>query len=238
MSFEVVIKNATAHGLVVGVSLPGSGEPVPEAVLHELHPDEARFARTLRGFRQEQFAGGRLALRTACVGLGRQPGPVLPDARGAPCFSGGVSGSITHKRHLALALVAREATGSLGVDFEDLGPPREGIAQRVLRPEELAEVESLPAGRHWTATLTRFAIKEAIYKALAPRLQRYIAFEEAAVEPSPDGLARVVLHLADGPEPDEVQARYVFTERGILATVRARWPHPSPEPVSTDSSPQ
>ena len=223
MSFEVVLKNATVHGLVVGVSLPGQGEPVPDDVLRGLHPGEAEFARTLRGFRQEQFVGGRLAIRAACEGLGRHPGPVLPDAFGAPVFSGGVTGSISHKRHLALALVAREATGSLGVDFEELGAPRMGVASRILRPAELEAVHALPEARHWTATLMRFSIKEAIYKALAPRHQRYIDFVEAEVWPSPDGHADVTLYLSQGPEPIQLEARYVFTDHGIVATVRVRW---------------
>jgi len=223
MSYQITIKNALCHGVIAGVALPGDGATVPDVVLDLLHPDERTLAEGMRGFRQSSFVGGRLAARAAMQGIGRSPEPVLRDAHGAPVGPDGLEVSITHKTHLAVAIVARASLGTLGLDLEDLSPPRPGIAERVLRPEELAAVEALPQDRRWTATVVRFAIKEAIYKALAPRHRRYIGFEEASVSPGVNGDAQVTLHLVDGPRPASLEARYTWLEGAVLATVRATW---------------
>jgi 4'-phosphopantetheinyl transferase EntD len=219
------------------VELPGSGEPVPEAVLDRLHPEERRVAEGLRGYRQESFVGGRLAAAAALDMLGHPPAPVGLGARGEPVSPQGVTLSITHKRHIAAALAARALHGVVGVDLEDLAPPREGIGKKVLSPSEQAVVEALPPERRWTATVTRFAIKEAIYKALAPRLGRYIGFEEALLIVGMDGQAEVELRLDPPGPPVAIDARYGWLGEGVLATVRATWapaaPNPSPGPVAS-----
>jgi len=226
MSYQLTIKNALPHGIIAGVALPGDGARVPDVVLDLLHPSEREVAADMRGFRQCSFVGGRLAARAALQGLGRSPGPILPDAHGAPVPPDGLSVSISHKNHLAVAMVARSSLGSLGIDLEMLAPPRPGVAARVLRPEELAAVEALPAERQWTGTVVRFAIKEAIYKALAPRHKRYIGFDEASVAPGVNGDAEVTLHLSQGPEPEALEARYTWLDGAVLASVRASWPEP------------
>jgi 4'-phosphopantetheinyl transferase EntD len=224
MSYQLTIKNALPHGIIAGVALPGDGAAVPGVVLDLLHPSERGVAEGMRGYRQCSFVGGRLAARAAMQGLGRSPAPVLPDPRGAPLAPDDLSVSISHKNHLAVAIVARSSLGSLGIDLEVLSPARPGIARRVLRPEELAAVEALPEDRQWTGTVVRFAIKEAIYKALAPRQKRYIGFEEASVAPGVNGDAEVTLHLAEGPHPASLEARYTWLDGAVLATVRATWP--------------
>lgn len=230
MNYEITLRNALPHGVIAGVPLPGDGSDVPAEVLERLHPDERAAAETFRGFRRTSFVGGRLAARGALHGLGRTKGPVLSDGRGAPLAPSGISVSITHKSHFAVAIAARSELGTLGIDLEDLAPERPGIAQRVLRPEEQEAVEALAADRRWTATVVRFSIKEAIYKALAPRLKRYIGFAEASVDPGVDGLAQVTLHLESGPAPVSLEARYTWLDQAVLATVRARWDAPRERP--------
>ena len=221
--FQIVHKDALPHGIVAGVRLPGSADPVAEEVLSRLHPDERALAETLRGYRQAEFVGGRLAARDAMQALGRRTGPVLRGVRGEPVAPPGVSLSVSHKRHLAIAVAARAEFGTLGVDLEALEPEREGIGARVLVPEELQALEALEPARRWTSTVLRFSIKEAIYKALAPRLQRYIGFEEAVVHPATDGTADVRLALKEGDSPRSLDARYAWLDRCVLATVRVRW---------------
>src|SRR5215510_7519633 len=135
--FDIAFHHATPHGVLTAVHLPDSPEPVPEAVLATLPREEAEHARTLRGHRQPQFVGGRIALRRAMDQIGFRAGPVLPDARGTPQLPPGIAGSVSHKRDLAIAMASRDARGTLGVDLEDYGPPRLGIAEHVLVPEEL-----------------------------------------------------------------------------------------------------
>ncbi len=221
--FSIIHKDAVQHGIVLGVSLPDSKAPVPVEILEQLHPEERAYAVDLTGYRQVHWVGGRLAARAALQVLGCGGPPILTDPWGAPTTRQDLSISISHKRHMAVALVARHEHGSLGVDLEDLSPAREGIESRVLRPEEVEGVSALPPDRRWISTLLRFSIKEAIYKALAPRHRRYIDFKEAAVFPGIDGHARVELHLESGPKPAVIEARYTWLRRSVLSTVRTRW---------------
>jgi 4'-phosphopantetheinyl transferase EntD len=235
---------ALPHGLVAGVYLPGADPesaspmpaPVPESVLDTLHPEERAHAATLRGFRQVEFVGGRLALAQAIPEIGMRPEPVLSDPHGAPALPPGVVGSVAHKRDLAVAAVARgfgphrpddveagrAAPLGIGIDLEDTDRPRAGVAERVLRPEELAAVHELPEARRWVDTVIRFAVKEAVYKALHPFLRRYIGFGEVAVWPTPDGVDRVEPFLADPGGDFVFEARHYWIEHRVLATVRVR----------------
>lgn len=211
--------------MVVGIALPPTPDPVPDRILDRLLPEELEHARTLRGFKQVQWVGGRLAVQKAARMLGQEPVPVLTDARGAPRVAGPshMALSIAHKRTLAVALVARVDHGAIGVDIEDLDPPRMRVAERVLTPVELQAVMELPEPRRWTAVVLRFSLKEAVYKALAPRLERYIDFSEATVTPRPDGTAMVELALARGEAPPQLDARFTWLPGRVLSTVRARW---------------
>jgi 4'-phosphopantetheinyl transferase EntD len=221
-AFSVAFHHASPHGVMSAIHIPDTRDPVPDDVLARLPGPEAEYARTLQGFRQVSFVGGRLALHAAAEQIGARPGPVLPDERGAPVLPQGIVGSVSHKRELAAAMVARDATGTLGVDLEDYGPPRLAIAPKVLTPEEVAEIEPLPEDRRWFALLLRFSIKEAIYKALDPFVRRYVAFDEARVTPGLDGAARVDLDLAGGEGPFDVDARYEWLRGRIFASVRIR----------------
>ncbi len=226
--FEVAFTLAMPHGLVAGIHLPPTPDRVPDAVLVRLHPQERRHAEGLHGYRQVEWVGGRLAMGLLLQELGVRATPVLPDTHGAPTLPDGFAGSISHKRDLAVALVARAPGGlSLGVDLEDLEPARLGVADRVLRPEERAAVDALATERRWVDVATRFAVKEAVYKALHRVVPRYIGFEEAHVEPSPDGWDRVTLHLATQAPDVAVEARHTWVEgpgrtRRVMATVRVR----------------
>ena len=221
-AFDVAFHHATPHGVLVGVSIPDSPEPVPAAILAALPGPEAELAASLKGYRQVQFTGGRIALRRACEQLGLRPPPLLTDDRGAPRLPSGVAGSVSHKRDLAVAMVAADRDGTVGVDLEDYGPPRPSIASHVLRPEELAAIAALPEERRWMAILLRFSIKEAIYKALDPYVRRYVGFHEALVDPQIDGSAGVELTLANGEGPFRVAARFEWLHGRLLTSTRIR----------------
>lgn len=224
--YSICMRDARHHGIVVGVSLPGAPDPVPDDVLERLLPEERDHARTLRGYRQVEWVGGRLAAHQAMETLGEPVVPVLSDARGAPRLAAAadrVALSLAHKRDLAVALVARSRNGWLGLDLEDMEPARMRVAERVLTAAELQRVQALPEDRRWTAVVVRFSLKEAIYKALAPTLERYIDFSEAEVHPLPDGTASVRLELAQGEPSPHLDARFAWLPGRVLSTVRASW---------------
>ena len=220
--FGIAFHHATQHGVLTSVHIPDSPEPVPDTVLSQLASDEADLARQLRGYSQVQFVGGRIALRRACEQLGVRPPALLRDDRGAPVLPEGMVGSISHKRTLAVAMVASARGGSLGVDLEEYGPPRLGIEGHVLTESESKAVAPLPDPRKWTSILIRFSIKESIYKALDPYVRRYVGFHEAIVTPDLHGNARVELNLKGGEGPFEADARYEWLHGKLLTSVRIR----------------
>ncbi len=218
--FSLAFHHATPHGVLSAVHLPDAPDPVPEQVLSRLHPAEAKHAVTLGGFRQVQFVGGRLALRAARQQVSAPLSPVLSDPRGTPLGPPGWTVSVSHKRTIAVAMVARTHDGTLGVDIEDPGPARLGIADRILRPEELAAIADLDDTHRWNAILLRFSIKESIYKALDPYVRRYVGFLEARVTPDVNGRADVQLELKKEEGPFLVNARHAWLHGRLLTSVR------------------
>jgi len=202
--------------------IPDSPEPVPDEVLQRLPAPEAAHARTLKGYRQGQYVGGRLALHRACEQLGEQPPQILSTERGAPDLGPRLVGSVSHKRTLAIGMVARPISGSLGVDLEEYAPERPSIEEHILRPEERDDLSGLPADRKWIALVLRFSIKESIYKALDPHVHRYVGFHEARVRPDLQGGADVDLFLKNGEGPFEVDARYAWLSGRLVTSVRIR----------------
>lgn len=221
--FSTAFTQAVQFGLLTAVHLPDDPSPVPEQVLARLPEAEIEHARTLKGYRQVSFVGGRLALHETLGQLRMPNDAILCDDHGCPIMPEGMAGSISHKRTLAIALVARSRHGQLGVDLEDLNPERMGVASKVLRPEELAELQALPPERQWTSLLLRFSFKEAVYKVLNPHLRRYIDFQEARVHLDLDLTASVDLHLKDQEEgPFSLDGRYQWMDGRVLTMVRIR----------------
>ncbi len=224
--FALAFADAMSFGLLSGVTLPADKTSVPDDVMARLHGEEQRHAAELSGHRQAEWVGGRLALQRAIRQLGVKSGPILTGPRGEPILPDTIAASISHKRGLAVALAARRIHGTVGVDLEDLAPARPNIASKILRPEEAAVVEGLEPDRRWVAILLRFALKEAVYKALHPYLNRPVGFMEASVSLDLDGTAEVTLHLEEPAPSFLVGARYRWLEGRVLACVRIR---PAPE---------
>jgi len=218
--YQIAFHHATPHGLLTAIHIPDCRDPVPDSAVLRLHRREQEIARCLNGYRQVQFVGGRLAMRHAMSQLSIPEAPVLTNDRGAPMLPKGFTGSVSHKRTLAVAMVARSAQGTLGVDIEDYGPSRLGIAPRVLTSAELRSIESLPDPRRWTATLLRFSLKEAIYKALDPYVRRYVGFHEVEVWPDVNGGVRTELMLDPSHGPFDVQCRFEWLHQRLLTSAR------------------
>jgi 4'-phosphopantetheinyl transferase EntD len=217
--YETVGVERTEFGVVAAVALPAGKEPVPEEVLARLPAEERAIASGLRGFRGPEWVGGRLALRRAAKeALGIELGPVGIGPRKEPLLPPGIAGSVAHKRGMAVAVVARVEDGTLGIDLEDPGPERVGVERLVLGPNELS---ALPATDRWPAVLARFAVKEALYKALHPHVNRYVGFSEATVAMT-GGEPSVTLRLLHGEGPFSVEARLGTLHDRLLALVRVR----------------
>lgn len=136
--------------------------------------------------RRNQFLAGRGCLRRALAALQVAAPPLLVDGRGAPLLPLGVTGSISHKDTQAIALAAHHtdatsALGRVGVDLERALPPRRDVSHRILTEPELAQLQGMSDVQRGRAVTLRFSIKEAMYKALDPMVQRYIGFREVSL---------------------------------------------------------
>jgi enterobactin synthetase component D len=231
MPADILFRVDLPHGLCVGVRVPGTIEPGDVRTLPE---EEAAFLGNLSPARKHTWLAGRIALHAALQDLGLDRGAVLATTRGAPELPDGVTASISHKRTLAVALAAPKVDGlSLGVDIEpvpampaSLAEPgwnaHPDISSRVMTPEELAVLPTIPEPDRRRQVILHFSIKEALYKALNPIVGRYVSFQEASVFPHNDGSVRVTLALAKREGPFRAEARWSEIEGHLLTTAALR----------------
>ncbi len=149
-----------------------------EAALAALPEAERAHAATLGELRRREHVTGRTALHVA---LDDFMTPILADDRGAPVLPAGWVGSVSHKGPRAAAIISPAGAGWVGLDLERAAPPKVDLARRILTPREQAALPGNDDDRGLAVTL-RFAIKEAIYKAIDPYLRRYVGFTEVELE--------------------------------------------------------
>jgi 4'-phosphopantetheinyl transferase EntD len=215
---------ALPHGLAAGVHLPAGVSSVPADIIQRLHPREREHAVKLTGPRPVQWVAGRLALQHAAKRLRSRRLPFAARDPGGVIAPKGLQASVSHKRDLAVGLVGQASAGCVGVDLETKLPERLHLASRILRPEELERLEAIPAPLRWPTLLLHFSIKESIYKAIHPHVERYVGFHEAELLVGPNGSAQVTMHLEGGEGPFEIQARYHWLDQHLLTTALVRQP--------------
>jgi enterobactin synthetase component D len=222
--YEVIERGATPYGIYFALSLPTELQPIPSVIWNRLHKEEQHLAQELKGFRKINFVGGRLAAKKTLQSIQREHLSVTSDPFGAPQVSAPLSISISHKNDVAIALLSRQPNTTIGIDIEALNPARPNIASKILTPREKEIFDSLPPERQWGFLLLSFSTKESIFKALAPRLKRYIDFSEAEVFPTTHHTSKIQLHLKDGSLcPKEINARYTWNSKYVITSVQAIW---------------
>ena len=235
---DVAFRIDLPHGRCVGVRIPCGVERdnllVFSRSLASLADEERAFLDSLSPARKPTWLAGRIALHEALRDLGLDAGPILVTKRGSPELPDGATGSISHKQTLAVALAARNHGGlSLGVDIEPVPslPPstnqpgwdnRPDISSRVMTPEELSALASVPEAMRRREVVLHFSIKEALYKAVNPLVGRYVSFQEATVLPHPDGSVTVTLALTQHEGPFSVEARWSEIGGHLLTTAAVR----------------
>lgn len=176
-------------GVVEGVTAPvGVGVPVlPENLMRAVPK------------RQAEFLAGRLAAGIALQSL-NQPGPVPVGEDRSPQWPAGTTGSISHTDHLAIAVVARvtDCCG-LGIDIEPVMDMETAanLQGMIARPEELALQPKRLSSPQFLTQL--FSAKEALYKAVFPRLQQVLEFHDARVLNVHDNVLQLALCSNDLP---------------------------------------
>jgi len=208
------------HGTAVALAIPPSDLSELEALLPR---EELEVASTWAPARKRTWIAGRAALRLAVERSGLTCPAVLAGERGAPGLPPWLTGSISHKEQVAVALVARQpGSEAIGIDVEVDAPSRVDIARKVLTPDELTELEALPEPARGVEVKLRFSAKEALYKALDPFVRRYVGFHEVTVRPLEGGAARVELRLRTSEGPFDVDVTWLRRDGFIVTTSKVR----------------
>lgn len=147
--------------------------------------------------RQTEFLAGRLCAMQAIWQLdGRQLAPDIGEDR-APIWPDDICGSITHSTGWAAAIVAHKAQWrGLGLDTENMLSHERAtrLAGEILTPEEMAQMAAGPVDHVALRVTLTFSIKEALFKALYPIVQKRFYFEHAQLlDWSDNGHARLRL---------------------------------------------
>ncbi|WP_255306276.1 4'-phosphopantetheinyl transferase [Streptomyces sp. Wb2n-11] len=194
------------------------GDPVEDG----LFPEEEWHIRNAVGPRRREFTTARICARRALRRLGVAPGPLLPDARGAPRWPRGVTGSITHcSGYRSCAVAPLAAVASLGIDAEPNQRLSPGVLAVVALPSEARRIGELAAGTPgvcWDRLL--FSAKEALYKAWYPLTGMPISFEHAEVRLEPERgtfRARMLVAAPEGRRVPPIQGRFLLVD-GLLLT--------------------
>jgi 4'-phosphopantetheinyl transferase EntD len=229
MGIAIAFRLNLVHGRCVGVRLPTE---VDEEILAALVPDERKFVETLAPARQRSWVAGRFALREAFRDLGIEPGPILSTPRGGPALPSDLAGSISHKRTLAVGLAAlRDKGACIGVDLENRPPAlpegapaqaRPDIGTRVLTRDELERLAGVPEEDRRRMVILHFSLKEALYKAIDPLVNRHVGFHEASMTARPDGTVQIALGLSQDDGDFLVAGTWTEVEDHFLTTARAQ----------------
>lgn len=148
--------------------------------------------------RRAEYLAGRVLARQALECLGGPGGAVGRGARGEPLWPTGVQGSLSHSHGTVGAWLGTDGA-LLGLDIEALADARaaRAIRQSVLTSDDLACIGPDPDATICTAV---FSAKEALYKALYPRVRQFFGFDHAFVAATgPGGVTlRLAKPLANG----------------------------------------
>ncbi len=132
--------------------------------------------------RQSEFLAGRLCAREALLrATGASCTPTVNEDR-SPCWPAGVVGSITHGAGWAAAVVARrEQWLGIGLDVEKRLPVARAdrLVAEILTPRERAGYEALDETQRALRVTLTFSIKESLFKALYPLVNKRFYFQEA-----------------------------------------------------------
>ena len=164
-------------------AIHGAGALLPEEL-----PLMSGFARE----RVASFCAGRYCARKCLSRYGYTDFPVLMKPSGAPLWPDGFTGSISHSKSLAGAIVARKCDFlSVGLDIEEAGRLQPDVWPLLFTRAEQAFLHQQADQPH-IATIF-FSIKEAFYKLRSAFASGFVDFTD--VEVTKDGNAYSIRSL-------------------------------------------
>lgn len=137
--------------------------------------------------RRAEYLAGRAMTQAAMALLGHAPTPVSNAASRAPVWPAGLTGSISHARGRCACLLSRNTEQTCGIDTEAMASGRSlaAILSETLSAEERDTITKGAFSVATNATLA-FSAKEALFKALYPRVDRHFGFDAAKLHSPPD----------------------------------------------------
>ena len=176
--------------------------------------------------RQAEFMAGRVCAREALWRLNGSDAVPAVGADRAPQWPAGISGSITHGKNWAAAIVAANSDWrGLGLDVENLlsTDRAKRLQGEILTPAELRRASLLDLEQLALLVTLTFSLKESLFKALYPLTLKRFYFEHAEVLAwSADGKARLRLLTDLSPEwqsGSELDGQFAQFEGRLLSLV-------------------
>ncbi|WDY51418.1 4'-phosphopantetheinyl transferase family protein [Vibrio fluvialis] len=173
-------------------SLPHGGMPYGLTLPEDLQRAVAK--------RQAEFIAGRVAACDALQAVGATPQMLAVGKHRAPRWPQGVVGSISHNENLALAVAQRVDSGVdallLGVDVESRIDDRSlpAIQSTIATAQEAAILARVSLNAAQCVT-TLFSAKESLFKALYPRVGKYLEFHDSCLLTWDEANGRLTLQL-------------------------------------------
>jgi 4'-phosphopantetheinyl transferase EntD len=152
-----------------------------EAMWNEpLHPQEASLTSKMSDKRLREFRAGRACARRALAELGHPQQPLLIGSDRQPVWPSGVVGSISHcDDFCAAAAASSQRLSGLGIDVESAEALEASLFALICTESERQTLMASPAPLSHAKIV--FSIKESLFKALFPLLNRWIDFLEVDV---------------------------------------------------------
>lgn len=187
-------------------------------IYEKLTFEEPEYIRKAVTKRRAEFLAGRIAAMVALESLDAREVGVATGTHRNPIWPQGFLGSISHTSELALAVVAPEGSVTyVGIDHEAMIPMNVAtkIAPQILNSDEMQLYHQLSIDFDQFCTIV-FSAKESVFKAIYPKVERYINFSEARVTQICVEKQRFELELCSTLLRDELPAGKVFHGRLLI----------------------
>lgn len=175
--------------------------------------------------RRAEYLASRALVRHALCRLGGGPWILANDADRAPVWPAGISGSLSHSpQKIALLLAKTESGKLLGIDCEQVirADTAEAIQENIITLQEKRVL--MQSGLPFPEALTvAFSLKESLYKALYPRLKKYMSFNQSEIVFCSPMARKVLLRLTTSHNDDFPQGREFCGRVEIASPVILSW---------------
>ncbi len=184
---------------------------------HELFPPERLICQSYEPDRKQDFVRGRYCAHE-CLRRLSFPQPVAKSELGAPLWPEGLTGSISHSRHLAGAILAKKGRfRSLGLDIEVVGRITPDLWPVIFTKAEMDFLIRQRLPDRWSTFI--FSAKEAFYKMQYPMTKAGMEAEDLEVVV---GDAGVIFRAKDSflsQLSKDCVIHYTLSDRHVISSV-------------------